>query len=367
MRFTPGMRLRSLSSLSRSHALRACAFSSLLGVSMIVAGCAPADDDDNGTGGSGATGGTGGGSSGAGVKMTDANNFKTLNSKLNIQTIETAPGASLDISWAGITNDILCHPVNAGADIDDIVFLRINDPSKENIAKKLDGDGIASGDLKSPGAFEFQPKGATSAKLKDFSFQGTPIDVTQNYAEDATSTYMLIFQKGIALGHGAVSMVFLKPTAGVTNTTVTAPSNAPDATGKCPLLDFSADLTTLTPAPISKAGPWILNWSGVKTDSRGQTLQKTGIDRMLIGFYANKTRADLQADFLNLEIHDTVSWEAPFAGAVTSASLTLAKNRKDASPFAGFDQPTPGTWIMGLFCGSCQNPAPLFVTILEPQ
>jgi hypothetical protein len=336
-------------------------------MSMIFAGCAPADDDDNGTGGSGATGGTGGGTSGAGVQMTDLNNFKTLKSQLNIQTIETAPGASLDISWAGITNDILCHPVNPAEDIDDVVFLRLIEPSHDKIAAALDGNGIVANDLRSPGAFEFLPTGVTTAKLKDFAFQKTPIDVSNNYAEDAMSSYMLIFQKGIALGHGAVSMVFLKPTAGVTNTTVTAPSNAPDATGKCPLLDFSADLTTLTPVQISKTGPWILNWSGVKTDSRGQTLQKTGIDRMLIGFYANKTRADLQADFLNLEIHDTISWEAPFSGVVTSASLTLLKNRKDASPFPGFDQPTPGTWIMGLFCGGCQNPAPLFVTILEPQ
>lgn len=361
------MRLRSLTALSRSRVLRACAFTSLLGLSSLVVGCAPADDDDNGTGGTGATGGTGGTTSGAGVQMTDANNFKTLNSKLNIQTIETAPGASLDISWSGITNDILCHPVNPAEDIDDVVFLRLNDPSQENIAKKLDGDGIASADLRSPGAFEFQPAAVTAAKLKDFSFQGTMVDVSQNYAEDPTSTYMLIFQKGIALGHGAISMVFLKPAATSSNTTVTAPSNTPDATGKCPLLDFSADLTTLTPVPISKTGPWILNWSGVKTDSRAQPLQKTGIDRMLIGFYANKTRADLQADFLNLEIHDTVSWEAPFTGAVTSASLSLAKNRKDGTAFNGFEQPTPGTWIMGLFCGSCQNPAPLFVTILEPQ
>ena len=361
------MRLRSFTSPSRSHALRVGALVSLLGLSSIFVGCAPADDDDNGSGGSGATGGTGGGST-AGVAMTDANNFKTVNSKLNIQTIETAPGASLDISWSGITNDILCHPVNAAEDIDDVVFLRLNDPSKENIAKKLDGDGIASADLRSPGAFEFIPTGVTSAKLKDFAFQGTMVDVGQNYGEDATSTYMLIFQKGIALGHGAISMVFLKPTATSTNTTVTAPSNAPDATGKCPLLDFSADLTSmLVPVKIAKTGPWILNWSGVKTDSRGQPLQKTGIDRMLIGFYANKMPADLQADFLNLEIHDTVSWEMPFTGAVTSASLGAAKNRKDGSAFTGFDQPTPGTWIMGLFCGSCQNPAPLFVTILLPQ
>ena len=359
------MSFRLLTSLSRSHALRVGAFASLLGASSVFAGCAPADDDDNGTGG---TGGTGGGTSGAGVQMKDVNNFTTLNSKLNIQTIETAPAASLDISWAGITNDILCHPVNPAEDIDDVVFLRLNDPSQENIAKKLDGDGIASADLKSPGAFEFQPKGMTASKLKDFSFQGTSVDVNQNYAEDATSTYMLIFQKGIALGHGAISMVFLKPTATSQNTTVTAPSNTPDAAGKCPLLDFSADLTTsLVPVKVSKTGPWILNWSGVKTDSRMQPLQKTGIDRMLIGFYANKTPANLQTDFLNLEINDTASWELPFTGAVTSASLGAAKNRKDGTPFPGFDQPTPGTWILGLFCGSCQNPAPLFVTILEPQ
>ena len=363
MRFTPDMRLRSLTSLSRSRVLRACAFTSLLGLSSLVVGCAPADDDDNG---SPAAGGTGGGGSNSGaIQLTDVNNFTTTTSSLNIQTIETAPATNLDIDWSKITNDILCHPVNPAQDIDDVMFLRLASSDQAQIAKKLDGEGIAAADLKPPGAFEFLPT-TTTGKLRDFAFQGTMVDVAQNYPEDATATYMLVFQKGTVPGHGAVSMVFLKPTATSQNTTVTAPSNTPDATGKCPLLTYQAKLTSLIKVPVPKAGPWVLSWSGAKTDSRGQQLPKGSIDRMLIGFYANKTPADLEADFLNLEIHDTISWELAL-DKTTSAVLSGAKNRKDGSAFPGFDQPTTGTWIMGLFCGSCQSPAPLFVTILEPQ
>ena len=58
------------------------------------------------------------------------------------------------------------------------------------------------------------------------------------------------------------AMTFLKPTSTSTNTQVDAPTG-------CGMLDFSADLASLTKLPVPAAGPWVLDWRDITRDGQG--------------------------------------------------------------------------------------------------
>jgi hypothetical protein len=50
------------------------------------------------------------------------------------------------------------------------------------------------------------------------------------------------------------------------------------------------------------------------------------------------------------------------------AALGGAPGRANEMPFANFEtNGDTGTWLLGMFCSGCQNPAPVIVTILEPK
>ena len=56
-------------------------------------------------------------------------------------------------------------------------------------------------------------------------------------------------------------------------------------------------------------------------------------------------------------------YRAPAAAGAT-VDLTTLIEATTGAPFTGIDG--TGTWILALNCGECSNPAPWFLTILEP-
>jgi hypothetical protein len=61
----------------------------------------------------------------------------------------------------------------------------------------------------------------------------------------------------------------------------------------------------------------------------------------------------------------TALWDLALTGEPT-ADLSKATLRSGGSAFDGFSHGT-GTWILALMCSTCQNPAPILLTVLEPQ
>jgi hypothetical protein len=354
--------LRSLTVSRRSRAFTSLAVPTLVALSALAAGCSgggSGDDDDS----SGTTANS--------IAIKDENNFTTLTSKLNLPTVDTAPASNLDIDWASVTKDLQCHAVNPATDIDAVLFLRFKDSMQANVAATLDNGDLSSNDLVAPAPFKIEPAdNVTTAKLKDFTNNGTALDPAANYPED-DHVYLLVFQHGTSLGQGARSMVFIKPTADSSNTKVSAPNNTdcvPGAGGG--LLSFGADLHSLTPVAVPLTGTPTLDWSKMTKNSQGQPLALAQIDRMLVGFYKGHDAAYLEQHFLDLEMIPDASWELKLDKGTTHGNLKFATNRDGSGmAFPGFQAGggTDGTWIAGLFCDSCQSPAPFVVTILKPQ
>ena len=290
------------------------------------------------------------------IRLADEHNYRS-DSTLSIPTVETASGTDLDICWSEVTKDLQCHDVAPIEDLDTVALLRFRRLTEEQVERRLTGGQLAMSEV--DGYLDYKTDHRQScAKLSAMTLFGTKIDIEEEYTESDDHTYLLLFAVGTTPGVGARAMMFIKPSSSSTNTKI-------DAESSCGYLEFTADLEGAEPLPIPAEGPWVVDWRDVEKDSQGLDLAYEAIDGVLIGFYEGKTAADLQADIFDLELEATALWEMELEGGRT-ADLAKAKLRGGDARFSGFERDAEGTWLLGLTCSTCQNPAPLVLTILEP-
>ncbi|TPV96501.1 MAG: hypothetical protein B7733_04420 [Myxococcales bacterium FL481] len=284
------------------------------------------------------------------IAVRDANNYSSVSS-LDIPAVVTASGVDIDVCWPNIVDDIQCHPVDPVADLNNMTLVRFPHLSQEEVEQRLAQGELAQSELN--GYLEYHTGNATCAKLSQLNFLGTDIAVDKEYDAALDQTYMLSFTTGTAQGVGTRTMVFLTPSVDSVNTMV-------DVTQGCGILQFTADLSSLTPVTVPRSGPWVVDWREATVDGQGNPLEK--VDGVLLGYYQGMTPADLQAKILDLELIATTLWELDVPQGKT-ADLTQA-TAADGSRFSGFVD--GGTWVLGLMCSTCQNPAPRVLTILQP-
>lgn len=315
-------------------------------LALVIGGC---------SGGSGTgPGGSGGGA--ANVFFTDANNYSSTSS-LTLPTVMTPSGSDFTICWDQIKQDLQCHSVTPTADINSVTVLEISNPDAGAIESLLANGSIIS-EVHAPYQY-LTNSSSTCAKLSQFSFAGSSINVSTDYVPDPSMTWMALFASGTVAGQGSRTMAFLQPTSSSSATMIEAPDG-------CGILDFKANLTSLKPLSIPAKGPWVVDWSGVSKDSEGNPAILAKLDSLLLGYYPGMQPADLQTQFLNIQQLANPLYQMSVDGAhSTSANLANAKDAK-GNAFAGFTS-TSGTWAVGLLCSSCQNPAPVALTVLNPQ
>lgn len=290
------------------------------------------------------------------IVISDVNNYK-IKSTLTIPRVKTANKADLTICWDSIQKDLLCHPVNAAEDIDSVNFLQIEDLSEAEVEKDLSIAKSFGNNVPVPRSYQASKSpGSTCTKLSSFGEDTTALVPATNYAAGSNLAYMLLFATGTSMGSGSKSMMFLEPTEGESNVKVSAPDG-------CGIGDFKADLTSIALVHAPKGGPYVADWSQVKSDGLGNKYLYSDIDLLQLGFYQGETTATLQPKFVDLDLIGTQFYEMSLSGPA-SADLAGAKSKTDGS-FKGFDR-TDGIWALALRCSTCQSPAPVIVAILEP-
>ena len=139
------------------------------------------------------------------------------------------------------------------------------------------------------------------------------------------------------------------------NTTVTM-------TNSSTTLTYSANLHSLHPTgvPAGKAN-LTLDWGQIQTNALGQPFEPTAIANAIVGHYT-QTPAELETKFLDLQTIATQLYKAeiPYGSVLDFTTL-----KDDAgNSFTGVD--SNGTWLVALICTNCRNPAPYYLTVLEP-
>jgi len=304
------------------------------------------------------------------VVFKDVNNYSSQTG-LTIPKVTTASGADLMICWNALQNDLLCHPITepapAGTNgIDNVGFAQIRNIPQPDVAAQLAvgqfDDNLATvyGDF-----YTAQAPSSKCAMLSQFKLGEFVVPAT-DYVQPAgtqTITYMLVFTTGTTPAVGAKSMLFLEPSTTSTVTTV----NAVDACAATPpVLMFQATLGQDMPISKMDSSKWHVDWSQLTKDSFEQEVRFNKIDKVLIGFYQGKTKADLQTNFKDIEISATTLYEVPVAIGARDVMLGDAKVRAGTTAFPGFVQ-TDGVWAIAVTCSKCQVPAPVLMTILVPE
>ncbi len=317
-----------------------------------------------GSGGSGPTGGTGGTTnscaSPAVAQATEASNY-SFSSTIMLDVIPVAPDSELSVDWSGVTQDFTEVTLDPVADVN-LVSLILWNLSPTELAAKMNDDELQQANVVAPIMY-LPMNGETSASMFDFlSAAGTTLleeEILQYMDAEAyppaNHTYTAMAASGTVLGKGTRMIQAFQLDPSSTNTEIVLDS---ESTG----LTYSATLTDLQPIQVPAGSPDItIDWSGMQTNAMGREFASGRVNEALVAKYS-LSPTELQAQFLQLEsIHDGI-WRGSIA---TGASVDLSTLTDDSgAAFPGIDDTS--TWVVALMCGNCTNPAPWYLTILEP-
>jgi hypothetical protein len=298
------------------------------------------------------------------VVLEDRHDY-SFTSSLEIETVPVRAASDLTFDWSGVTRDMLDHPFDPLASVD-MIELMVWRYAADDLIRDIGSDSLDTSNLVALGQLPTQNARDAASLLEIRSPSGGTLEpevlleyVDPNVYPPEDHTYLVMVAEGTAFGHGTKMIALFDPDPEEENTEIHLDD---DST----ILHYTADLTSLDRV-ILPAGTTdvVLDWNDdevLTTTAMGQPWFPTRITDVQIAHFQTWTPDDLQGKFLDLE---TVADELYTIHLSAGQSVNLSRlSDADGAPFAGID--AEGTWIAALKCGSCTNPAPLFLTILEP-
>jgi hypothetical protein len=297
---------------------------------------------------------------GSNVIANEKNNY-AFSSTITLPPVTVAPMSNLAFDWSGLTKDFLGHPLNPATDLGTAIMMIWNFPLAQ-LETALNADALYTADLVVSPPLNLPLTGATSGHLYDFLVNGTAVEpaMFNTYFDaslytPANTTFLVGVQAGADLGRDIKMLQAFNLDAGstVTNVAITNASTK---------LSYTANLHSLTITGVpGGTAALTLDWSQMTTNGLGRAFTEGYVTSAVVGHYA-QTPAQLEGDFLDLDRIALATYRANIAtGSVLD--FTQLKDQSGAS-FPGIDD--NGTWMVGLFCGNCRNPAPWYMTILKP-
>jgi len=295
------------------------------------------------------------------IVAREANNY-AFSSTITLPPVTVKSQTNLKFDWSAVTKDFEGHAVNSANPLDTAVVMLWN-------LKLSDLETALNADMLNTNALVVSPPpslgitgGATSAMLYDFTLNGTPIMMSDfdmyfdaSMYMPSNSTYLAAVQTGTQLGSGIRMLQAFNVDASSQNTTVTLTNSSTQ-------LSYHADLLSLHPTGIPMGNANLtLDWSQMTTNALGAPFDTSRITSAIVGHYT-QTPSQLQTQFLDLQTIGTDFYTANIDTGTVLDFTTL----KDSSgnSFPGVD--ANGTWLVGLICGNCRNPAPWYMTVLVP-
>jgi len=296
---------------------------------------------------------------GANVVASESNDY-AFSSTITLSPVKVAPMSNLTFDWSGLTMDFLGHPVNPATDLDTAIMMIWALPRGEFEAD-LNADALYTADLVVSPPLNLPLAGETSGQLHNFLINGTGLSpaMFNDYFDatlypPATATFIIAVQTGLDLGRGIrmLQAFDLDPSSTNTNVTLTNDSTK---------LTYVANLHNLTITGVPGGTPALtLDWSQMTTNALGAEFKEGYVTSAVVGHYT-QTPAELEASFLDLDRIASATYRADIlAGSVLDFTMLRDEN---GAAFPGIDD--NGTWLVGLICGNCRNPAPWYMTILK--
>jgi hypothetical protein len=297
---------------------------------------------------------------GANVVATEKNNY-TFSSRITLPPVTVASMSNLAFDWSGLTKDFLGHSLDPARDLDLVLVMLWNLPIAD-FQKALNEDALYTSNLIVSPPLGLPVAGKTSAQLYDLKLNDTSVtpEMFNSYFDasmytPANSTLLVAVQMGTGLGRGIrmLQAFELDARSTVTNVALT------DGSTK---LTYNANLHDLTITGVPGGTPALtLDWSHMTKNALGGEFKEGTVTSAVVSHFT-QTPAELETRFLDLDLIATATYRANVpSGSVLDFALLKDPN---GVAFPGIDD--NGTWLVGLVCGNCRNPAPWYLTILEP-
>jgi len=297
---------------------------------------------------------------GANVVANEKNDY-AFSSQITLQPVTVASMSNLAFDWSGLTRDFEGHAVTPATDLG-LAIVMFWDLPLAQFETDLNADALYTADLIFSPPLSLQLTGATSAHLYDFTVNTTPVtpEMINPYFDaamytPANSSFLVGVQAGTELGRQIkmLQAFNLDASSSVTNVAITNDSTK---------LTYTANLHSLTITGVPAGTPALtLDWSQMTTNALGRPFMSGYVTDAVVGHYT-QTPAELETQFLDLDRIATATYRAQIPPGSTLDFTTL-KDEHGVS-FPGIDG--SGTWLVGLTCGNCRNPAPWYMTILKP-
>lgn len=275
--------------------------------------------------------------------LTDANNF-TWSGDLEVEQWQLKAGADVRLSWSRLTHDLYGGGIDPAVDIARVALLAMPQLSPDEVTEAFAHDQLLASDA---ALIVFCEPSEAACQLTDFELFGNGLDVETYFVEE-TGTWVAAL---LTDDDTIASVALLLPDADSTAVDVAF-------TDDTSTLTVEVDLGSLTPVVVPAGQPFSLDWSALTVDGLGNDLSVDTLARLVVG------RFDLSASDLETRVYDLEATADPLWTLDVSEPFADLSALEGASPFAGID--ADGTWVLALYCGSCLNPAPRFVTLLEP-
>ena len=311
---------------------------------------------------------------GANIKATAASNC-TFSSDMKLPPVTVKSMSNLTFDWIGVTHDFKGHPLSATQEVNTVSVMMWALPLA-TVQSELNADVLQQSDLVVVPPPSVNPAaGVTSAMLYDFTLNGTPATPEQfnRYFDPAVypasrSSFMVAIATGTTIGEGfrMLQSFEIDPASSATAIHITNDSTQ---------LTYSANLHSLTITGVPAATPALmLDWSDLvspdppdpklppENNALGNEFKDAHVTDAIVAHYT-QTPAQLETQFLDLDLIATDFYRAKIESG-TVLDFTTLKD-KDGKPFPGVS--SDGTWLVGLTCGDCRNPAPWYLTILKPR
>ena len=303
---------------------------------------------------------------GASPVANEINDYSFM-STFSLSPVTVKSMANLTFDWSAVTHDFLNHQVSATADLNTISVLIFKLPIAD-VPQKLNDDTLSTDDIYVIPPPSIMPSGgATSAMLYDFTLNGTAVDQAtfDSYFDPSKLSptmysYMVAAASGTTIGSGFRMLQTFQVDPGASGTMV-------KMTNDSTKLSYNANLHSLTITGVPAATKEItLDWSDMVArhakNALGATFQDGYVTNAIVGHYS-QTPAELESRFLDLNLIADSYYTAELTSS-TSLDLSTLHEQVSGAQFPGVDD--TGTWMVGLICGNCRNPAPWYMTILKP-
>lgn len=277
--------------------------------------------------------------------LADEHNF-SYSADVSVEVVEGLEfSGQTGIEWSGFTTDIHGHSRGDVFEVESTTLLAFLELTPDEVLAGFAQDNLPQAEI----GLIAQCEGVEErCNLEDYALLDRPVDA-QDYYEEGRGTWVVMLTSSAEAG--AHAFVLAQPSK--------TGSETISITDQTSSLDAQVDFGSLTPLVLAAGTDITVDWSGLGRDGLGNDLTLQGLSRMLVARYPDPV-STLENQVFDLERVADQQWEADLSGRT---SLHLGELQGE-TPFAGLDE--DGTWLMAMWCESCTNPAPKFVTVMVP-